>query len=303
VLLGYCGAVSWTTLFIFAVLYFVQIALYKPHLSRGWYPFLLYSSYDVLLGLCDNVQGYHHGTMVREGPQLDESGKYLFAMYPHGIFGVCRAFSGGRSWKSLFGSITARWGSFGTAFYIPGVREFSLSAGCLDAGKKTLVKAINHGENIILLPGGIKEMMLTDGESSDTQLVMKDRKGYAKLAIENGLTIVPGFCFGEKRVHDIVLLPMPIRKFLLRWQLSACLMKGRGWTFLGKEKPLAMVWGEAVPTTQMADVSVEYLDEVHAKVEKSVHSIFERYKLEFGYDDSETCTSVASGEVFAKKGA
>ena len=35
----------------------LQIALYKPHLSRGWYPFLLYSSYDVLLGLCDNVQG------------------------------------------------------------------------------------------------------------------------------------------------------------------------------------------------------------------------------------------------------
>ena len=116
----------------------------------------------------------------------------MFAMYPHGIFGVCRAFSGGSAWRQLFGSITARWGSFGAAFYWPGVREFSLWAGCLDASKPVLKKAIARKENIMLLPGGIKEMILTDNNSSDTKIVMKDRKGYAKLAIEEGLAVIPG---------------------------------------------------------------------------------------------------------------
>ena len=54
------------------------------------------------------------------------------------------------------------------------------------------------GENLILLPGGIDEMNLTDGESKETQLVMTDRKGFVKISIENGLDIIPGFCFGEK---------------------------------------------------------------------------------------------------------
>lgn len=27
---------------------------------------------------------------------------------------------------------------------------------------------------------------------------MTDRKGFVKISIENGLDIVPGFCFGEK---------------------------------------------------------------------------------------------------------
>ena len=41
-------------------------------------------------------------------------------------------------------------------------------------------------------------MNLTDGESKETQLVMTDRKGFVKISIENGLDIIPGFCFGEK---------------------------------------------------------------------------------------------------------
>ena len=244
----------------------------------------------------------------------------MFAMYPHGIFGVCRAFSGGSAWRQLFGSITARWGSFGAAFYWPGVREVSLWAGCLDASKPVLKKAIARKENIMLLPGGIKEMILTDNTSSDTKIVMKDRKGYAKLAIEEGLAIVPGFCFGEKRIHSIVHLPGVVRELMLKAQLSPCLtlpnpnwmlqaqlspcfMIGRwGFTFLGEPLPLGMVWGEPIPTIKMdpKDPALEaQLERVHAECEASVHDIFERYKTHFGYAEGETLTSVASSEFRA----
>ena len=125
-------------------------------------------------------------------------------MYPHGVYGVCRAFSGGVDcWRTLFAGISARWGSFGAAFKLPGVREFSLSCGCLDAGRPTLTRAIRRGENIMLLPGGSKELLLTDGTSTATQLVLLERTGFVRLAIEHGLDLVPGFCFGEKWVHDL----------------------------------------------------------------------------------------------------
>ena len=104
--LGYFGHVSWTALVLFATAYFLQIALYRPHLNKGWTPFLLYSKRFAFVA--DYVQGYHDGTLIREGPRPDEKGKYLFAMFPHGIFGVCRAYSGGSAWFDLYGSITAR---------------------------------------------------------------------------------------------------------------------------------------------------------------------------------------------------
>ena len=66
------------------------------------------------------------------------------------------------------------------------MREFSLSCGCLDAGRPTLTRAIERGENIMLLPGGSKELLLTDGTSTATQLVLLERTGFVRLAIEHG---------------------------------------------------------------------------------------------------------------------
>ena len=159
--------------------YILQLLLFRPHMRQGFYPILLYNT------LCDYVLHYYDGTCVREGPAPDPSGRYLFAVFPHGIFGVCRAFSGGiANWMTLYPGITAKWGSFGAAFYIPGIREFSLASGCIDASKPVLTRAIQkYKQNILLLPGGIDEMALTDGSSKDTKLLLVDRKGFSKLVI------------------------------------------------------------------------------------------------------------------------
>ena len=79
------------------------------------------------------------------------------------VFGVCRSFSGGTMWRRLYPNVTARWGSFTGAFAIPGVREFSLCCGCLDASRGVLTRTIQRGENVMLLPGGEKEMCVATG--------------------------------------------------------------------------------------------------------------------------------------------
>mmetsp|Transcript_144558 Transcript_144558/g.402828 ORF Transcript_144558/g.402828 Transcript_144558/m.402828 type:complete len:210 (+) Transcript_144558:107-736(+) len=142
------GVCSWRSLWSFSALYMLQLVLHRPHLSRGWpHKWLLYGP------LCDYILCYHDATCIREGPALDPAGRYLFAMFPHGVYSVCRVFSGGiRLWRALFPGIFARWGSFSAAFYLPGIREFSLFAGCLDVSKPVLERAIRRGENVELLP-------------------------------------------------------------------------------------------------------------------------------------------------------
>lgn len=274
--------------------YLAQLLLYRPHLGRGWPAAVLYSR------LSDYVAHYYDATCVREGPKLDSSRKYLFAMYPHGVYGVCRAFTGGQQlWGTLYPGITVRWGSFGMAFYLPGIREFSLLCGCLDASKPVLTRAIKRGENIALLPGGLDEMALTDGMSKDTTLVA--RKGFVALAIEHGMDIVPGFCFGEKWIHKTVQLPGPIARFLRRRQMSGTTLKGRGPTFLGfLGVPLGYVWAEPIRVKKMdPSENKAYVDEVFAQVEASLKDIFERYGERFGYGPEETLSMVSVDEAKA----
>ncbi|KAK3245060.1 hypothetical protein CYMTET_45351 [Cymbomonas tetramitiformis] len=280
------------------VAYFTSLFIYKPQNGKGWpFHWFLYSSFT------DAVLGYHDSTVIREA-ELDTSRKYMFAMSPHGVFGVCRAFSGGaKAWKRMFPGVSARWGSFGGAFFFPGVREFSLSVGCLDASRPVLKKAMKRGENIILLPGGITEMSLTDGNSKETLLTQSNRKGFVKIAIEGGMDVVPGFCFGEKWVHDTVQLPLVVRNFLYKnLRLGGTFIKGRYGTFLGKiadtngkSLSLGYVWGKPIPVTKMDEPTQDYIDEIHAKYMAAILDIFERYKSRFGYSDEETLKFVPSG--------
>jgi len=288
-----------------SLMYIASIIVWKPQNRRGWpFEWFLYSPF------VDLVLGYYSATCVREGPPLDPKGKYLFAMSPHGIFGVCRAFSGGSQWRTLFPGITARWGSFGGAFFIPGVREFSLCCGCIDASRPVLEKAAKRGENLTLIPGGIKEMLLTDGSSTTTKLVLQDRKGFVKLAVKYGLQLVPGFCLGEKWVHDIVLLPSWLRTILYRFRLAGTLLRGRWWTFLGKVEridgsPIALgyVWGQPIPVRHDPSCPPEYVDQVHAAYMEAVAALFERHKLRFGYAAEETLQYVKSTDVVSRKDA
>lgn len=293
------GLLSWRSIAAGLSAYVAQLALYRPHVSKGWKRFsewFLYSPFT------DCVLHYYDSTCIREGPAPDPKGQYMFAVYPHGIYGVCRAFSGGTAnWRKLYPGIFGRWGSFGAAFYLPGIREFSLMCGCLDASKPVLQRAIKRGENIILLPGGLDEMAMTDGTSPDTKLVMQDRKGYAKLAIENGMDVIPGFCFGEKWLHRTVQLPGAIQKFLRLFRISGTFPRGRGPTFLGYlGVPMGFVWCEPVKVKQQKPVDPEYLDEVHAAVEASLRSAFARYKERFGYGPDETLSIVSAKDAYKK---
>ena len=290
------GALSTLAAAGLCVAYWVSIALYKPQYGKGWpFHWFLYS------GFVDLCLGYYDGTAIREGEAPSSDGKYLFAMVPHGVFGVCRSFSGGYCWREMYPGIAARWGSFGGAFYIPGVREFSLCCGCLDAGKSALTRAIKRGENVMLLPGGSKELLLTDNTSNVTKLVLRERTGFVRLAIEHGLDLVPGYCFGEKYVHDLVLLPAPIRKLLYSsFRLAGALLVGRWGTFLGKiernGKPISLgfVWGAPIKVTQQAEPSAEYIAEVHAKYCAEVRRIFDTYKARFGYSAEEELELVSA---------
>ena len=68
-----------------------------------------------------------------------------------------------------------------------------------------------------------------------THVLVADRKGFTKLALETGCSVVPCFAFGEKWVHSVSHPPSWLSALLYkRFRVSGSLLRGRGPTFLGK---------------------------------------------------------------------
>eukprot|EP00239_Pterosperma_sp_CCMP1384_P005371 CAMPEP_0197860482 /NCGR_PEP_ID=MMETSP1438-20131217/35881_1 /TAXON_ID=1461541 /ORGANISM="Pterosperma sp., Strain CCMP1384" /LENGTH=342 /DNA_ID=CAMNT_0043477361 /DNA_START=271 /DNA_END=1299 /DNA_ORIENTATION=- len=285
-----------------AGLYFLQMALWKPQFSGG-VPF----KWCRRLPVWDYLMSYLNATMIREA-ELQPDKSYVFAMAPHGILALCRLVGCHRHWEEMFPGQWPIWGSFGAAFYIPCVREFSLFSGAMDASRKVLKRMLKQGHSIFLLPGGTKELMLTDGASKDTKLVLLDRKGFVKLAVEHGSDIVPMYCFGEKWCLNLVLAPSVIKDLIYRYlKVAAAAMLGRWNTFMplnvheGRPITLAWVFGEPITVEQQDPPDPAYVDKIHAEYLKRVQGLFDRYKTQFGYSDDERITFVTSRSDELKK--
>mmetsp|Transcript_18253 Transcript_18253/g.44820 ORF Transcript_18253/g.44820 Transcript_18253/m.44820 type:complete len:444 (-) Transcript_18253:241-1572(-) len=256
------GMISKITAYFIFIMYWVQVVVYKPQVGRGWSPLCRYvlNSSFLDLGLC-----YLDAWLVREA-ELDPKRQYMFGWAPHGLLGVCRTGSAGSWWNEAFPGIFGRWGSFGMAYYIPGAREFSLLVGAVDASKEVLRDRIKDGDSIHLLPGGIREMMLTDENSTDTKVVLINRSGFVRLAWEAGLDLVPVYCFGEKWTAKRVLLPYYVRKVMEKFRMAGTSLIGR-WNSLlpliehPKHGKLSLAWVFGRPITvkkhHVEDLSVE----------------------------------------------
>ena len=121
--------------------------------------------------------------------------------------------------------------------------------GVCDASKESCLHILNSGpgKSICLVLGGARESLLAHPGRYD--LVLKNRKGFVKVALRTGATLVPVFSFGENEVYDQVENPSGslLRKIQDRLQrkmgFAMPLFKGRGvfqytFGFMPQRKPI-----------------------------------------------------------------
>ncbi|HXH17593.1 MAG TPA: lysophospholipid acyltransferase family protein [Chitinophagales bacterium] len=86
-------------------------------------------------------------------------------------------------------------------FEIPGWRDLITKIGFVKASRENCSALMQAGENVLVFPGGMREMCKHKGETY--QLVWKDHLGFARMAIQYGYDVIPVAQVGGDDAFDI----------------------------------------------------------------------------------------------------
>lgn len=155
--------------------------------------------------------------------------------------------------------------------------------------------------------GGSDEIFETDPNSSKTTLIL--RKGFIKLSIQNGATIVPTFVFGEKWLYHRKYISESVKRWFMRTlRMPLIIFWGRFFSWLpyhDQEKAfLSVVFGTPIEVKQQEDPSQEYIEEIWDQYIKQIEGLYNTYKDRYGYPSDEVLVmKEAKSESRPKKGA
>lgn len=131
---------------------------------------------------------------------------YLFCCFPHGVISISSA--------ALLGNIYGEFNDYFPEhkmkvctlkqnFYMPFFRDLLLGLGACSASKESIEYLLNcpkGGNSVALIVGGVAESYYA--QPRNYKFVLKNRKGFVKIALKSGSPLVPVLCFGETDLFD-----------------------------------------------------------------------------------------------------
>jgi len=156
-------------------------------------------------------------------------------------------------------------------FVIPGVREFFLKGGAVNASPKNARRLLKEGHVVLLAPGGIYEALIA--KQGLRRIPWERRKGFVRLAVETGTPIVPTYCRGINAVYfnSYFLLKRRI-KLLEKTRFSLPLFFGLG--LLPLPRKLVHVVGRPISVARRAGESRKTrVNRIHARVVAAIAAL------------------------------
>lgn len=194
---GFLFAISLGVFFAIGVLlvYYGWIYLKKRGALDRLYSWL--QGKNKLVG--ENLQANIQKTFVLEGYLGDiPDGPVLYLAHPHGLFSMAPFLhwaAGVTAWPSAKKVHIAIHSVF---FNIPLVRELCEYFGAIEATDTEISEVLRRGESVAILAGGIREISAT--APGQMKLFLKKRRGFARIAKDLGVPIVPVLTFGENEL-------------------------------------------------------------------------------------------------------
>jgi hypothetical protein len=141
-------------------------------------------------------------SFVLANPEQIPNKQALYICSPHGLVGY--------SWFFHLSYCLSPWPEtsprpllavHSILFRIPFAREILAANRCIEASDSEISKAIEKGNSVAIVIGGVEEM--THSGQEVAKLILKKRKGYIRLAKQFDLPIVPLYAAGENELFSM----------------------------------------------------------------------------------------------------
>lgn len=185
-------------------------------------------------------------------------------------------------------------------FRIPFYGIYISWLGICDASKESCNYVLDkgNGNSILLVLGGAKES-LDAHPTNEYLLTLKNRKGFVKIGLANGASLVPIFSFGENDLYDQLANPpgSRIRRLQIAIQkrlgYATPFFKGRGVFqyavgFLPNRHRVDTYVGAPIhlPKLERDKITPEIVDRYHTEYMEALKRLFDTYKGRHGNTDS-----------------
>nr|XP_021393402.1 diacylglycerol O-acyltransferase 2 isoform X1 [Lonchura striata domestica] len=234
---------------------------------------------------------------------LSPSHNYIIGSHPHGILCVgafCNFITGSTGFEELFPGIRSFLTTLAGNFRLPVFREYLMSGGLFPVTRRAIGYLLSQkgtGNAVAIVIGGAAESLSC--RPGVTTLILKNRKGFVRMALRHGAFLVPSFSFGENDLFRQVVFEEGSwmrsiqRRFQKMMGFAPCLFYGRGLTscrsrgFLPYARPITTVVGEPVAVPKVENPSWELVDRYHELYINALLKLFNENKTKYGLSESD----------------
>ncbi|NWR39243.1 DGAT2 acyltransferase, partial [Tachuris rubrigastra] len=228
---------------------------------------------------------------------------YIVGSHPHGILCVgafCNFITGSTGFEEMFPGIHSFLTTLAGNFRLPLFREYLMSGGLFPVTRRAIGYLLSQngtGNAVAIVIGGAAESLSC--RPGVTTLILRNRKGFVRMALRHGAFLVPSFSFGENDLFRQVVFEEGswMRSIQQRFQkmmgFAPCVFYGRSltssrsWGFLPYARPITTVVGEPVPVPKVQNPSRELVDRYHEMYIQALLKLFNDNKTKYGLSETD----------------
>ena len=217
----------------------------------------------------------------------------IFGFHPHGMFPCTVVWMHLIPlWGKVFGKLIPYQLTDAFTHVPPGMREVMQWSGGREITKGVMNAMLKHGNSLIIVPGGQRELLMHSYENTQEKKMVLDAKhrGFIRVAMENRAQLVPVLNFGE--LTAIKNLPLPrLHRFTRRTiGIPATFLPVGVGGFLPIPNctPMTLVFGKPITyfqDNQKPSFTEDDVEVVYRMYFNEVRRLFKEYQNVAGYGD------------------
>lgn len=187
--------------------------------------------------------------------------------------------------SEIFPNIEAKFATLDFHFKIPFFRELLLSHGMLSVKSSSIAHCLNssNGTAVVIAVGGSEEAFHASPENY--KFVVKNRKGFVKVALKTGSSLVPVISFGENEIFESVrnkFLTIVQRSFKNLFGVVLPFVKiTEYFPLIPKRHPITTVVGTPINLTKIISPTQQDIDDLHQIFLVELEKLFNQHKSKY----------------------